>query len=154
MDQDEQKFIQMAMKHLKKGAFTKQAKAHGETPMEFKKEVLAHPEKHTETTRKRAQFMENIEHKEAPKAADPPASAEKAKKAKRAPTAWNQLVTKHYAMVKGEPDAFKKAIAMAKKEKETGKEHKPIENPKSPNPKKEVMSKKKQQLHLTESDDS
>jgi len=149
---DDKMFIQLAMKHLKKGAFTKQAMAHGETPKEFMKEVLEHPEKHTETTRKRAQFMKNIQHHEEPKP-DPPATESKpapAKKAKRPPTAWNALVTKHYAMTKGEPDAFKKAIAMAKKEKDTGKEQKPIENPKSPNPKGEAISKKKAQMHLNE----
>jgi hypothetical protein len=45
---------------FKKGAFTAQAKAHGETAKEFKQEVLAHPERYSEKTRKRAQFMENI----------------------------------------------------------------------------------------------
>ena len=45
---------------FKKGAFTAQAKAHGETAKEFKRDVLAHPEQYSEKTRKRAQFMENI----------------------------------------------------------------------------------------------
>jgi len=54
-------FIQEAMKHIKKGALTAQAKRHGESPMEFAKEVLMHPEAHTETTRKRAQFLMNIQ---------------------------------------------------------------------------------------------
>lgn len=55
------KFIQEAMKHIKKGALTAEAKRHGEKPMEFAKEVLAHPGAHTETTRKRAQFAVNIQ---------------------------------------------------------------------------------------------
>jgi hypothetical protein len=91
--------------------------------------------------------MENIQHKEAPKAADP-APVIKEKKTKRPPTAWNQLVQKHYAMTKGEPDAFKKAIAMAKAEKSGASA--PVA-PKSPNPKAEA--KKKRQVHLSDSDD-
>ncbi len=58
-----EKWIQEAMTHIKKGALTKTAKAHGETPLEFAKEVLEHPEKHTATTRKRAQFLVNIQKK-------------------------------------------------------------------------------------------
>ena len=54
-------FIQEAMKHIKKGALTAQAKRVGETPMDFAKEVLAHPEHYTEKTRKRAQFLMNIQ---------------------------------------------------------------------------------------------
>lgn len=157
---DEHQWIAMAKKHLHVGAFTKQAKAHGETPKQFMKEVLAHPSEHSETTRKRAQFMKNIQHKEesAPEAVHHSEPEVKAKKAKRAPSAWNQLVTKHYAMVKGEPDAFKKAIAMAQAERAGGSAH--HENPKSPNPKKEAMmkkeapSKKKLQAHLSEYEDS
>jgi len=55
------KFIQEAMKHIKKGALTAQAKRVGKKPMEFAEEVLAHPGSHTETTRKRAQFLKNIQ---------------------------------------------------------------------------------------------
>jgi hypothetical protein len=158
---DEHQWIAMAKKHLHVGAFTKQAKAHGETPKEFMNEVLAHPEKHTETTRKRAQFMKNIQpqhHSEPVGESEHSEAPSKAKKTKRAPSAWNQMVTKHYAMVKGEPDAFKKAIKMAQEERAGGSAH--TANPKSPNPKKEAMakkeapSKKKLQLHLTEYEDS
>jgi len=60
-NQNKGMFIQEAMKHIKKGALTAQAKRHGEKPMEFAKKVLAHPEHYTETTRKRAQFLENIQ---------------------------------------------------------------------------------------------
>lgn len=48
---------------FKKGAMTKEAKKHGETALEFAKEVLAHPEKHDLTTRRRAQFLINIQKK-------------------------------------------------------------------------------------------
>ena len=156
---DEHQWIAMAKKHLNVGAFTAQAKAHGETPKQFMKEVLAHPSEHTEKTRKRAQFMKNIQPKSDP--APEPEHSEapaKAKKAKRPPTEWNKLVQKHHAMTKGQPDAFQKAIQMAKAEREAGKEH--HENPKSPNPKREAMakkeapSKKKVQLHLNEYEDS
>jgi hypothetical protein len=163
MDADEHKWIQMAMKHMKKGAFTKQAKAHGETPKEFMKEVLAHPSEHTETTRKRAQFMKNIEHKEPEKhSPEPaPAPAPSAKKAKRPPTEWNKLVQKHHAMVKGQPDAFQKAIQMAKAER-AGTGHKapePKEEPKAkkasvPKEAEKAPSKKKVQLHMKEYEDS
>ena len=59
----EEKFIQEVVSHMKKGALTKQAKRVGEKPLQFAKEVLAHPEKHTEKTRKRAQFLVNIQRK-------------------------------------------------------------------------------------------
>lgn len=55
------KWIQEAVKHIKKGAMTAQAKREGKKPMEFAAEVLAHPGAHTETTRKRAQFAVNIQ---------------------------------------------------------------------------------------------
>ena len=42
------------------GAFTKSAKRHKETPKEYAKEVLEHPEKHTMKTKRRAQFVENV----------------------------------------------------------------------------------------------
>lgn len=157
---DEATWISMAKKHLHIGAFTKQAKAHGETPKQFMKEVLAHPSEHTETTRKRAQFMKNIQpqhhseplHHSEPEHSEAPA---KAKKVKRAPTEWNKLVQKHHAMVKGEPDSFKKAIAMAQAER-AGTGHKaPPANPKTINPKAEARaeSKKKTQVHLNEYED-
>jgi hypothetical protein len=52
------------MPTLKKGALTKTAKAEGyHAALPFAKDVLAHPEAHTETTRKRAQFLVNIQRK-------------------------------------------------------------------------------------------
>lgn len=54
------KWIQEAVSEMKEGAFTKQSLRKGETPLEYAKEVLAHPEKHTLTTRRRAQFLVNI----------------------------------------------------------------------------------------------
>ena len=51
------------MKHIKKGAFTAQASRHGKKPMAYAKEVLAHPTEHTVTTRRRAQFLMNIQKK-------------------------------------------------------------------------------------------
>jgi hypothetical protein len=54
------RFIQEVVAKMKKGAMTKTAKRHGETPLEYAKEVLAHPEKHTLTMRRRAQFLVNI----------------------------------------------------------------------------------------------
>lgn len=56
-----EKFIQEVVSTMKKGALTKTAKAHGMKPLEFAKEVVAHPEKHTEKTRKRSQFLVNIQ---------------------------------------------------------------------------------------------
>ena len=59
------KWIQSVVESPKfrKGAFTKKAKEHGETPKEYMTEVLAHPEKHDIRTRKQAQFMKNIQRK-------------------------------------------------------------------------------------------
>ena len=54
------KWIQEVVGHMKKGAFTKQALKHGETPEEYAKDVLKHPKKHTLKTRRRAQFLLNI----------------------------------------------------------------------------------------------
>ena len=51
------------MKHIKKGALTSQAARVGKKPLEFAKAVLADPKKHTKTTRKRAQFLINIQSK-------------------------------------------------------------------------------------------
>ncbi len=56
----EKPLLSEVMKGLNKGALTKTAKAHGEKPLEFAKEVVAHPEEHTEKTRKRAQFLVNL----------------------------------------------------------------------------------------------
>jgi len=56
-------FIQEVVSHMKKGAMTKTALRHHETPLEYAKEVLAHPEKHTLTMRRRAQFLINIQKK-------------------------------------------------------------------------------------------
>jgi len=162
---DESNWIAMAKKHLHLGAFTKQAKAHGETPKQFMKEVLAHPSEHSETTRKRAQFMKNIEpkHEEAMESVIQHSEPSvKAKKSKRPPTEWNKLVQKHHAMVKGQPDAFQKAIAMAKTERAGGsnedmmnaKPKKESTPKKESAPKKEPEKKKKLQLHLNEYEDS
>jgi len=147
MEAEDHKWIQMAMKHIKKGAFTKMAQAHGMTPMEYKEEVLSQPEKHTKLEKKRAQFLENIQPKEKhmePVKSEPAEVASPKTKAKRAPTEWNKLVQKHYAMTKGEPDAFAKAIKMAKAERASGagkvtKEEAVLE---APNPKKRVSKKK------------
>ena len=53
-------WIQDATEHMKKGAFTAQAKRAGLTTAEFAEKVLEHPEDYTPTTRKRAQFFVNI----------------------------------------------------------------------------------------------
>jgi hypothetical protein len=55
------KWIQKVVADMKKGAFTKQALRHKMTPDEFAKEVMAHPDKYTLTTRRRANFLINIE---------------------------------------------------------------------------------------------
>lgn len=124
MDHEDHKFIQMAMKHIKKGAFTKQALKHHETPMEYAKEVLEHPEQHTLKTRKRAQFAVNIQPKDAPiheeMKMEMQHEGKKARKA-RGPSAWNKLVKYHMAMVpagKSARERMLEANAMAKKAKE------------------------------------
>ena len=60
-----EKFIQevVSSPKFRKGALTKKAKAHGEKPLEFAKEVLAHPKEHDIRTRRQAQFLENIQRK-------------------------------------------------------------------------------------------
>jgi hypothetical protein len=63
MDYSDKFWIQDAMKHIKKGALTSQAARVGKKPLEFAKAVLADPKKHTKTTRKRAQFLINIQSK-------------------------------------------------------------------------------------------
>lgn len=58
------KWISEVVEHMKKGAMTKTAARHHETPLEYAKEILAHPEKHTLTMRRRAQFLVNIHKKD------------------------------------------------------------------------------------------
>jgi len=53
-----EKWIQKA--NIKEGAFTAQAKRHKMNAEQFMKHVLDNPDKFTETTRRRAQFMKNI----------------------------------------------------------------------------------------------
>jgi len=59
------KFIQKVMSApgYRKGAMTKKASAHHERPLEYAREVLAHPEKHDLRTRRQAQFLVNIQQK-------------------------------------------------------------------------------------------
>lgn len=59
----DKKWIQKAVATMKTGSFTKQAKRAKESPLEFAKEVLAHPERFTKKTEKRAQFLKNIQPK-------------------------------------------------------------------------------------------
>lgn len=54
------RWIQNVVKGMKKGTFTKQALRHGETPLEYAKDVLKHPKRHTLKTRRRAQFLKNL----------------------------------------------------------------------------------------------
>jgi len=63
MYSDSGKWIQEAMKTVNKGTFTKQAKREDMKPLEFARAVLAEPEKRTERTRKRAQFLVNLQSK-------------------------------------------------------------------------------------------
>jgi hypothetical protein len=63
MKADPHKWIGEAMKHIKKGALTKTASAHGMKPLEFAKEVVEHPEAHSKLTKKRSQFLVNIQRK-------------------------------------------------------------------------------------------
>lgn len=57
-------WIQEATKSMEKkgsvGAFTKQAKREGLTPIEFAKKVLKNPKGYTQKTRRRANFVKNI----------------------------------------------------------------------------------------------
>lgn len=48
---------------FRKGALTKKAKKYHEMPLEYAKEVLAHPTKHDLRTRRQAQFLVNIQKK-------------------------------------------------------------------------------------------
>jgi hypothetical protein len=52
------KWIQKA--NLKEGAFTAQAKRYGMSVQEFADYVLAHPERHTSTTVKRARLAKTF----------------------------------------------------------------------------------------------
>ena len=65
-DPSKETFIQEVVESpkFKKGAFTAQAKKKGMEPKEMMKEVLENPEKYDVTTRRRAQFMKNIQKKE------------------------------------------------------------------------------------------
>jgi hypothetical protein len=54
------KWIQEAVGDMDKGAFTKQARRVGRTPVAYAMNVLANPKKHTLKTRRRAQFLKNI----------------------------------------------------------------------------------------------
>ena len=60
-----EKFIQAVTQSptFKEGSFTAQAKRHKMTTMDFMKYVLDNPDKFTERTRKRAQFLKNIQRK-------------------------------------------------------------------------------------------
>lgn len=140
MDMEDHKWIQHAMKFIKKGAFTKQALRHHETPMEYAKEVLENPESHTKTTRKRAQFLENISHSEAKASEMPEHSARKARKE----NPWNALVKMMALNHKGSKDALKLARTEASEAvKEHGSSAKALEaRMKS---KSKPMSKKKHQ---------
>jgi len=62
---DPPKFIQKVMSApgYRKGAMTKKASRHHERPLEYAREVLAHPEKHDLRTRRQAQFLVNIQKK-------------------------------------------------------------------------------------------
>jgi hypothetical protein len=63
-DSGKGKWIQGVVSKMKKGAFTKQALRADETPKEFEKEVLAHPEKFQLKTRRRAQLLKNMRGKD------------------------------------------------------------------------------------------
>jgi len=56
-------WIQTADKQMEKkgtvGLFTRKAKTHGKTPVEYAKVVLANPKKHSLKTRRQAQFVKN-----------------------------------------------------------------------------------------------
>lgn len=56
------RWAKKSSKHLKEGAFTKQAKKHHESVREFESDVLdpAHKDKYSVTTRRRAQWLRNV----------------------------------------------------------------------------------------------
>lgn len=61
MDYSDKFWIQDAMKHIKEGSFTAQAARAGMKPLQFAQAVLEDPAKFHEKTRKRAQFLINIQ---------------------------------------------------------------------------------------------
>lgn len=63
-DPPKEKWVQEAVSHMKKGALTKTASREHMKPLPFAKKVVAHPEEYSETTRKRAQFLVNIQGKD------------------------------------------------------------------------------------------
>jgi hypothetical protein len=75
---ESEKWIQEATKSMKEGSFTAQAKSAKMTTKDFMEEVLANPDKYTERTRKRAQFMKNVQKKGAGKKAEPIVMTKKA----------------------------------------------------------------------------
>lgn len=48
---------------FRKGALTRKARKYHEMPLEFARDVLAHPEQHDLRTRRQAQFLINIQKK-------------------------------------------------------------------------------------------
>ena len=48
--------------HMKKGAFTRQAHQHHMTPAQFQREVLAHPDRYSATTVRRANLRKTLVH--------------------------------------------------------------------------------------------
>lgn len=62
-DPPAEKWVQEAVSHMKKGALTKTASREGMKPLPFAKKVVAHPEEYSEKTRKRSQFLVNIQRK-------------------------------------------------------------------------------------------
>ena len=48
---------------FRRGSLTKKAKKYHEMPLEFARDVLAHPDKHDLRTRRQAQFLINIQKK-------------------------------------------------------------------------------------------
>lgn len=57
------KWIQSVVrsKSFRSGSFTRQAAAHQMTTKQFMRQVLAHPTRYSLTTRRRAQFLKNIQ---------------------------------------------------------------------------------------------
>ena len=62
-DPPKRKFIQevVSSPKFRKGVFTAKAKKHGMSSLEFMKKVLANPEDYDVTTRRQAQFLQNIQ---------------------------------------------------------------------------------------------
>jgi hypothetical protein len=55
------RWIKKVVEHMKKGSFTRQALSHHMLPGKFASEVVKHPKKYTLKTRRRAQFLKNIQ---------------------------------------------------------------------------------------------